>query len=583
MRLQNLRHREGYPRGLRCFREMSANQSYQVAEYRVDALFAPDSVAFQIPMFQRRYAWGTEEVSDLLADLYDEHDWLTPGAITQPYFLGSIVLAKGNGPDLVLDGQQRLTTISLLLAVLKEKLLSFNRRGGYDIEKYLEAGKLGEKKSPKIRLQPEDAEVYAALIGDPSKSTSPEIRKTLLAHAVRKITERVDEYLKWAQGQGMSEPDAVEAMASKILYGVEFVGITAPSEAEAFRLFETLNDRGLPLNAADLFKNKLFAQCGERYLEEARQLWGDVTEIVGEAEVISFLRSFWIAFYDSVRKDRLYNAVRDELNKLKPLEALNFAESLKSAAQIYQHIANPDPKICPWGSETGERLYRLLVFRARTCRPLILACAKSEPSFLPELVAVCEVATVRYSMVAELNPNQLERAYNKLCQILRNSPGDFKAEVYNILIPLIPTDEEFENKFAFIEINGPTPPWREVYVRLNQLISTGETAILGPHRVHLEHILPSTPSREALVEAQLTEAEAKELSNSIGNITLLSGRKNQSISNKPFSFKQPVFASSEIALNKSISNHPRWGRKEIKDRALELAKLAVKAWPLSPA
>jgi hypothetical protein len=557
---------------------MPSNQSYQVAEHRVDALFAPDSVAFQIPMFQRRYAWGTEEVSDLLADLYGEYDWLDDRSVNQPYFLGSIVLAKGNGPDIVLDGQQRLTTISLLLAVLKEKLMLFGSSGAHDIQKYLQAGKLGEPKSPKIRLQPEDAEAYATLINEPSKSTSPEIKKTLLAHAVRKITERVNEYLKWAQERGTSEPDAVENMAKRVLYGVEFVGITAPSEAEAFKLFETLNDRGLPLNAADLFKNKLFAQCGERYLEEARQIWGDVTEIVGEAEVISFLRSYWIAFYDSVRKDRLYNAVRDELNKLRPVEALEFAESLKSAAQIYQHIANPDPKTCPWGSETGERLYRLLIFRARTARPVILACAKSETSFVPELVAACEVATVRYSMVAELNPNQLERAYNKLCQSLRKSPGDFKTEVYSVLKPLIPSDEEFENKFAFVEISGHTPPWREIYVRLNQLISTGETAILGPSRVHLEHILPLNPSREALIEAQLTSEEAKDLVNSIGNITLLSGRKNQAISNKPFSFKQPVFASSEIALNRSISMQSRWGRKEIEDRALELAKLAVKAW-----
>src|SRR5688572_19460681 len=115
---------------------------------RIDGLFEGSSEGFSIPPFQRRYAWGAEEVQYLISDLYDDLDWKNNKEILDdiPYFLGSIVVITGEKtePSLVLDGQQRLTTLSLMLAVLRQKLIELNTEDSIkfsnDLAKYLEWG-----------------------------------------------------------------------------------------------------------------------------------------------------------------------------------------------------------------------------------------------------------------------------------------------------------------------------------------------------------------------------------------------------------------------------------------------------------
>src|SRR5689334_20200775 len=96
--------------------------TYDVESSPIGDIFKEDRVVFQIPEFQRRYAWTPAEVGALVADLFEDCDWSTKTNEFDKYFLGSIVLARDQAVLLVLDGQQRLTTIALLLAVLYNEL-----------------------------------------------------------------------------------------------------------------------------------------------------------------------------------------------------------------------------------------------------------------------------------------------------------------------------------------------------------------------------------------------------------------------------------------------------------------------------
>lgn len=560
--------------------------TYDVTELNVEGLLKPDSVAFEVPTFQRRYAWRSEEVEELLADLYENDDWMSKSGEALPYFLGSIVLAKsrksdGSSTDLVLDGQQRITTVSLILAVFKHKLEMLGSTETETFKSCLLTGELGETKVPKIKLQKEDEKTYVTLCTFPDQCAEPEFRKNLLVQAVRKISAGIDEYSMdlMKKHQLHTQQDALIRMAKRLLYSVKFVRITAPTEAAAFRLFETLNDRGLALSAADLIKNKIFSDCGEKHRDEVRESWKEITEAVGNDEVVNFLRNFMIAFYKSSRKETLYDDLKNVIEEKKKMPAgvIGFVTEIKEAALVYKHIASPTDQ-APWGSDTVETLKRINTFRARSCRPALLICARRALPSLGKLARAVEVTTVRYSIVGEHKPVTLEKAYAYMCKGLRKNPKAVD-EVIAELAQFIPKDAEFKENFSRLDVDNVSSTWREILISLNNILATGETRVQGPDKVHVEHILPRSPAKAALIEANLTLKEAAELSSRIGNLTLLDGKKNQSVSNKEFSYKRPFFEGSEISLNINISKQLKWGSDEIEARSQELAQLAVQAWP----
>jgi hypothetical protein len=557
---------------------MATRQTYQVQTSHVEDLLHVPSIAFEVPVFQRRYAWTTDEVDELMGDLYGDDDWWIEKDEVEPYFLGSIVLARTKGSHhVLLDGQQRLTTITLLLACLQHVLQEGGHAKAQELERYLLAGKFGEPMRPKIRLQPEDADVYRRLLQESSSRHEREIRRTALGRAVQRIHTGIEETLKRGGERSVPRTAVLERMVKRLVYEVELVRIEASTEAQAFRLFETLNDRGLPLNGADLIKNKLLSQAGH-LVEPARLAWTAVTDEVRDNEILNFLRHFWIAFKAPVRKDRLYKEYLDELKDLRAEKVLAFAKELGAAAQVYDEITSPEPMDCSWGVETGEALQRLVLLRARSCRPLLLHCATHFSDQVPEVVALCEAASVRHTLVSGLNPNQLDKAYAAICKALRGGQKDVIATVLQELSRLVPTDEDFTAKFPSVEVSAVSAAWRAVLVRLNELISTGETRVAGTDKVHVEHVLPRNPSKAALVEAEIQADEVEEVASKIGNLTLLSGKKNQSISNLPFSQKRPAFLDSEIAFNRQIATCERWGKDEVLARGKQLAELATKAW-----
>src|ERR1041384_8133754 len=238
----------------------------------VEILLSPGTAQFKVPVFQRKYAWGMEEIGRLVDDLYGES-----ANADLPYFLGSIVLARQEGddaaPDLVLDGQQRLTTLSLMISILIHKMREEGVSDADENKTYLFSRRLKGKKTPKVILQQDDAKIFEGLLNSPERALEQQFKRTTLGEATMKLYALLDEFALRPQYRESGKP--YEAMLERLLYDVELVRITAPSERDAFRLFETLNDRGLALSAADLIKNKLFSQCKDE-LDDAVDCWGSV-------------------------------------------------------------------------------------------------------------------------------------------------------------------------------------------------------------------------------------------------------------------------------------------------------------------
>ena len=561
---------------------MAVTQSYSVDNKTVSEMLGSGSLVYSIPDFQRKYAWTNKEVGELLYDLFDDVDWTSdePEDIL-PHFLGSIVVANSEKSELVLDGQQRLATVSLLLALLRLKLQEQSSTKADIINPFLVkiSTSLKEADQIKLKLQAEDAEAYSSLIRNPSSAKAPELKSSLLARAMQKITADVeDKYLCAAREAGTSIEEALLLMLDRVINQTTFVKIVAPSESDAFRLFETLNDRGLALNAADLVKNKILAKCSEsKNLDEAVEAWRNIVELVGEDEIVNFLRYYWIAFHGNVRKKDLYKVFEGHLGKLAGQQALNFTKNLRRTARDYAKIVNPGHEKSGWNAETRTVLERLLMYAAKACRPVLLACANRKPSCMLIVAKACESITVRHSVVSDLSSNELEKSYAKLARSIVEDQDVAEAVVRELSKHAL-KDEDFARNFSNLRISSKTNVWRQVLIQLNSKISTGETTIRDAMSVHMEHILPRNPSKRALEEAFLDKESADELSRMIGNLTLISGTMNRSMSNREFLAKRPDFEASEIALNKEIAQKSSWGRKEILERNERLGQLAIEVW-----
>jgi hypothetical protein len=178
----------------------------------------------------------------------------------------------------------------------------------------------------------------------------------------------------------------------------------------------------------------------------------------------------------------------------------------------------------------------------------------------------------------------VESLYSEMCQGLRESDKPlnvlFNTEPLSSRSAEIPSDREFRYTLQQIEIETVTPQWRQLLSRLYYEAGPKETKPEGPHQVHVDHILPKSPTPAVYRESGITDRdEAAELIGRIGNLALLSGEKNILASNSAFSQKREHYASSDLLLTRRLDQYDKWGKEQIEARSKELADLAVRVYP----
>lgn len=228
---------------------------------------------YQIDYYQREYRWQTKHVEELIADLtekflnyYDEkHDRLRDGSKYGHYFLGPIILSHKNGSLFVVDGQQRLTTLTLLLIFLKNLQQEMQFTNPTKLEDYIFSEVRGARS---FNLQVDDRlAVMDALYNDQpfDPADKPE--------SVQNIFARYQDIELLFPDELKSE-HALLMFIDWLLYNVDLVEIVAYSDEDAYAVFETMNDRGLNLNPTDMLKGYLLSNIADdRQKEQANALW----------------------------------------------------------------------------------------------------------------------------------------------------------------------------------------------------------------------------------------------------------------------------------------------------------------------
>jgi uncharacterized protein with ParB-like and HNH nuclease domain len=531
---------------------------------------------YRIPLYQRPYNWGKDQWNDLWEDLIR-----LLGEGDETHFLGFIIAIsqerhKGFGYFEVVDGQQRVTTILILLIAIRDLAEETDKdRAAYINNFFLKSSTIDEVEA-KLILGRKDNRALKKLVDN--RRNIDELKSENVIQAYHFFKEKLQESkLQW------------QNIYTKLLGSLDLVLMVTDSYYDAFRLFETLNNRGLSLSSVDLIKNYLLSKfaANETLLEECIEIWDSIIENIEEIESVRhdkvrFFRHYLFSIeYGVVPVPKLYGKYQKLIDTR--VDLLSLVEDIWQKSELYLKLYNGMIGI----KEVDERLSILVRIEATTSYPLLLKCISENLSKdqLISILEAIEVFTLRRS-ICNISTRDIDRIYNHLAleSFTKENPVSY---IVGFLRKRAPTDNEFYLNFQNRDFSRSTQT-KYILEKIENVLTnnTKEKKINGRTDVHIEHIMPRDIGRKNGNERvnswhkDLGSRASEYLTyvNRIGNLTLLGCELNISASNFPFIEKKKVYEKSNIMLTKEICQEDKWTFEEIKIRSAYLAGIAKKIW-----
>ncbi|MEM7621147.1 MAG: DUF262 domain-containing HNH endonuclease family protein [Pseudomonadota bacterium] len=541
---------------------------------------------YMVPTFQRYYAWDIGNFSDFWTDISS-----TFLETSGEYLLGSVFFNNNMAPDLIIiDGQQRLTTASILLCALRNHLREHNFKEDADAleEKFLINVKDAlQHFTPKLMLNGYDKDFYENYI---FKNCSPEDAKLLvkggrvptsnkfLSSCYTFMHRKIEELCL----EGWDIKKLADAIISSYDNKLVMIRIDVKNHQDAFLLFETLNERGRELSKFDLLKNHLFSISEER-LRIVRSNWDIISQNLGFQRTVKFIRHHWMSTHGDVREKELFNKIQSAITT--PLDAETYTSELLEPSGIYGAFFDHDHHVWhKFAKGNKHKLHSLLerikILQAEQLFIVMLAVLDVAPEACTKMLELLSVLTLRYNTICGLPAANLTPVYIGAAHYIRQTQTCDPQEIFDkFFTHLYPDDQTFCPAFAkkatkdkalarylLTEINN------KLDGRISMKTQTNTTV------TDLEHILPH--KYEAHWECSQNDFPAgpEAYVNMIGNMTLLSSKLNQDIGNADFSTKKKAYIEDTIAITEDVIKEPVWRAEEILKRQENMANQAVKIW-----
>jgi hypothetical protein len=535
-----------------------------------------------VPVYQRSYAWEDEHVRDLLNDITE-----AISGSENEYFLGSIVTTNNKSLRAeVVDGQQRLATATILLAAIRDH---FHISKDFERASTISSDLLSKKDLktltliPKLKLNDVDHDFFANRILLPPTDTARNIPATKPSHhRIARAAQLANEHV----ARIAKAKDATERLTDLVDYltdSVKVIWVQVPDDANAFMVFETLNDRGLTLAITDLLKNHLFGLAGHR-LGEVQRAWISMTstlEAVDEDDVVlTFIRHYWSSSYGFVREKDLYADIKRRVDNQQ--KAITFVSALEKNAHKYAAIVNTaDALWVKYGDTCRKHMETLRALRMIQIRPLILSVLDTFKDAEVKATLRNMVSwSVRLLVHGGLGGGTLENHYCQAAKEIRDGALATGKQLLNRLKSVIPNDIQFRDAFAIATVSKTY--LARYYLRALEQQKHGDNdPELVPNDnadvINLEHVLPQTPSP---AWKYIPFEEQVVLTKRVGNLALMKTKINAKAGNDDFSSKKQHYKGSKFTLTSSIAEESNWDRAAIDRRQSVLADLAVKTWPI---
>lgn len=539
---------------------------------------AGNGKTYEVPPFQRDYSWDKEEWEDL---------WLDLLALDQEgdHYMGYLVLQETKEPKkfIIIDGQQRITTISLLILAAVKYLndLGDNLRAEDLMKTYISSRDLVRQiEIPKLKLNYNNEYIYGGKLMQfdlPQNTVGLKPSEKRLIGAYKYFHKQFTEDFKNKNTQSVTE-----FITRKIDIKLFFTSITVKDDLNAFKVFETLNARGVKLSTADLLKNFLFSiiytpNAGSITHEEKK--WHRINDVLGKTDVTTYLRHFWNArYYPGERKSTLFKTIKNAIQK--QADAIQLLNELDNNVSIYVALGTPQSEL--WTTEQSKLVEELNILEVSQCFPLLMM-AKSKwteiefNKLLKDIIAI----SFRYNTIGGQNPNELERIYGKASVSIFKEEFKTSRELFNTYLKDAYLDNDsFKNDFVNKSINTKKYNGLVKYILAKLEIQFGgNEPELNSKQLSVEHILPENPTEEWAENFQGVDIES--FIYRIGNFTLLEINKNRLADRKSFAEKKIIYNTSNYILSNQTIQADNWVPKSVADRQKDLANRALTVWKVN--
>jgi hypothetical protein len=598
------------------------------AESRTLQRIFEQSIRYCVPLFQRPYVWSQAEnwvpLWEDVRRLAEQR--LASNGGQRTHFIGAIVLEQMPGTTgsvearQVIDGQQRLTTLQILLTVLKDRcrmdgLTTFEQRFerfSKNDEAFIDAPHQAFKVWP---TNP-DRRAFQVTMEAGSPDNLKEWLEAEHGEGVR-INEQISKAYQyfwksvheWLTEHSANKPaeDLMKALWQVLSGQLRLVAIDLETEDDAQVIFETLNSRGAPLLPGDLVKNYLFRRAqgdGQAVEKLYEQYWRAFDtewwrEEMRQGRLKRPRLDIFLQHYLSLktRDDVLVTHVFEtykEFAEHSGLSAEMLIEELSAYGKVFKRLVSPHPR-----ARIALFLERLNAIDTATIYPFLLAAFSKYDNEgghdeLEAVVSILESFLVR-RMVCLVTSKNYNRLFLELINYCDATGGVSGAALTAYLMKSEaetsrwPEDGEFRTALETYPLyNQIARPKLRMLLRAidrGMQHSNSEQIVLG-EELTVEHLLPQNWREnwkiEEADEIKLTKlSQARDvLKHSLGNLTLLTQKLNSSVSQGPWVQKRPQIAlQSKLNLNRVFQNAPVWNEEQIRARAAILADIASKIWP----
>lgn len=534
---------------------------------------------FIIPKFQRDYSWDSEQWDDLWADI---ETMLNEGT---DHYMGYLVLQTSNTKStIIIDGQQRFTTITLIILSAIKSIQKLANKGLEvdDNKKRIETlmstyvGHIDP-----ISLEYDNILIlnrnnnayykdYIVKLGDLKLRNTSYTEKLM-----KKCFEWFEQKINGKYSTGREYAQFIETIVENLYFTI----IKVNDEMNAFRVFETLNARGVQLSSADLLKNYLFSLVDNTSEHPERvnileEKWTKLTTNVRAEKLPDFIRYYWNSKNKTVRSNDLFKVLRNNIKEDRSVfELIN---DMLAYSDIYMALKNESDDLWNERDKVQEYVSLLNIFNLKQPISMLMAAYKylSNEDF-ERVLCDAIVVSFRYNVICGKNPNDIEKVFNDIAIKISNNNTYDK----NLLSKIYVNDNEFTVSF----INKVFPENARNNKIIKYILGKYERFKGGLRDVSIvseldtiEHIYPQHPNEE------WNDDNLDSLIYRLGNMCLLEKKLNNNIGNKKYAEKVEVLNQSTFITTNSISSeYPEWVQQSIVDRQKQMAKCAKTIWKIT--
>ncbi len=538
-----------------------------------------------IPFFQRPYSWGKTQYIQFVDDLKRVHD-----EKRESYFMGSLFFIEKDKEKtaLIIDGQQRITSATIFVCVIRDILFaSADDRVNLIEADYLQKTDLKTREPYyKLTLGDINIEFFKKWIQIKNKPEDKiqKLKSESMNDSNKLIYDCYKEYHKIILGwikeldhkkQIIFLIDILETLTEKF----QSLTVTITDETEAFTIFETLNDRGMDLTIADLLKNYLFLILHNKIDDsELRVLigkWDSMIVKLGDS-ITSFFKHYWNSHNNPISEKEIYRTLKEKIKT--PVEVKIFLNKIFEESEVYYYLLNPEHVY--WKNKQIENLLNeISQLGMRQCLPLLMAAKfKLSVSEFTKVIDSCVGLSFRYSTVCNLHNNKLEGHYSSIANNIRKEKVTKISEIRKSLKELDPKDEIYSEFFKNLTYKKNTSP-RYILCKINDFLDTGKE-ILGSNEITLEHIIPEIPNDEWKKFMNDNKINHQEVVYKLYNMTILGKEYNEKASSNSFKNKLQMYKNSKLLINCKLQKYATWTKEQMNDWGNYLLLKSKEIWKI---